>query len=1294
MLSAARCFFGGGHRDIATETPETPMTASAALGAGSQTPPSNDTPPSVHESISSDPMGDIHESLSEEARLGLGHGPNFLEGDREDFDEEGARYETARALLDDEDDGLMVEGGTYFDVLEGLWEFDAVPGPPDLHEEMVVCDDGEVTLKADGVAAALEERLHTAVSELHDRFDVANRKLSKDDVLKELVDTFLGPSSPFFTALLKGLPQVEDCAQLEKFLATFCYLSAAGSSAAQVYNDPYRNMEDFVTLDEWNTVWRNLQRAQNDLGEPIWYGLEHNLNDALKQFHTTKMTPGLDDEKPDFHEGGRHDGSELKPEFHVMARRPGFTGHIANDNATNLPLAVRIQRFGETIGQCFGTVLEMLAVGSHSHRFENLVVAVDRAYQFKVIRKAVVDAGGNIFGTAKRTEGMVFTHGKTTTRNVNQIVISEQGASAMYEARGKDNKARAEMAWRTGTGKAILLRQDCAPFHSLKVSPGAFELAKAKVPTRTHGTTTETVTDEFDRSYAEEPDVRDAPPGRVSEEDASVLRCLGIRAITEAGVQYGVVWKQGRGAAFTSTSAAAIISILQGEYEEGALPKHVTRAFSSSVLRAVSAKQVVQGSDASKPDVVGENYGSRANESASSTGEDISEQDCGSGSETDGSDGDASLSSQSVDSDSGNDMADDANNLLRQDVKLSLSDAELDKMDKQMLLALCEQADGAKSFKQNAARPAIIKELKTWRDTEPAARLFLHMTNFQLNAWIRESGHHPQKMPTRKDELMNVAILLHKGELIPVGERRKTIEDAVVQSWLITAVDSKAKLAMLAGIRAEPALARKLRENGVTRGPHEEKVCSVIRVGLVHQEGKMYLKDSPDRILIVQDHNQQRRAIVAEIKTRVQPEPQRKAVENRESVAKMKQVDQKTSAFYIDTEKEGFEAFHAVADHGERVQMIHHLAVLRLRECIFVIGRPTSQEGAAVISTYWFKFSDDLIDQYCVVLQYAYERGLKWFYEGEGIPDTILEAALRHKNTVDEHTFKQRVSLQKALHGLLDTRAPLPNSQFFLPSIVAMWNALKGPVDKMTQLCNGHTTTLAPSITSPQAMIVQRLLLYLLYGIFRAQQVLTAKNFKRQSLSKFRSTNDERISMSSALLDIARLLLARSNAAVKEEGDTTLQSHVARASRGAELVEYSGQVNTDMCPGGAVLPLHRLNDQNKSVKAKCNECERHATAGWYCFGCRTAYCSPTNHVSHPNEAERDRDILQYVQIEVGGKGTQRLIPNSCFLSKHKHLFPDRTIDSQQDVTQDRHSAIGTKSKPKGLRKKAAKRGRR
>lgn len=97
MLSAARCFFGGGHRDIATETPETPMTASAALGAGSQTPPSNDTPPSVHESISSDPMGDIHESLSEEARLGLGHGPNFLEGDREDFDEEGARYETARA---------------------------------------------------------------------------------------------------------------------------------------------------------------------------------------------------------------------------------------------------------------------------------------------------------------------------------------------------------------------------------------------------------------------------------------------------------------------------------------------------------------------------------------------------------------------------------------------------------------------------------------------------------------------------------------------------------------------------------------------------------------------------------------------------------------------------------------------------------------------------------------------------------------------------------------------------------------------------------------------------------------------------------------------------------------------------------------------------------------------------------------------------------------------------------------------------------------------------------------------
>ncbi len=124
---------------------------------------------------------------------------------------------------------------------------------------------------------------------------------------------------------------------------------------------------------------------------------------------------------------------------------------------------------------------------------------------------------------------------------------------------------------------------------------------------------------------------------------------------------------------------------------------------------------------------------------------------------------------------------------------------------------------------------------------------------------------------------------------------------------------------------------------------------------------------------------------------------------------------------------------------------------------------------------------DDAKDSYRLALQKVYERNLTWIPTGK-LP-ACLERCTLPRYACDEDIIGGALSLWMAIANLVKERGrPLPEGQMLIPTIMAMWNRNKGPIDVFSRFmknCHSRHATL-----SAVGNIWRRLLMTRVYNAY------------------------------------------------------------------------------------------------------------------------------------------------------------------------------------------------------------------
>ena len=108
-------------------------------------------------------------------------------------------------------------------------------------------------------------------------------------------------------------------------------------------------------------------------------------------------------------------------------------------------------------------------------------------------------------------------------------------------------------------------------------------------------------------------------------------------------------------------------------------------------------------------------------------------------------------------------------------------------------------------------------------------------------------------------------------------------------------------------------------------------------------------------------------------------------------------------------------------------------------------------------STATVHLHEDAKDSYQLALQEVYERYLTWIPTGK-LP-ACLERCTLPRYACDADTIGGALGLWTAIANLVKERGrPLPEGRTLIPTIVAMWNRNKGPIDVFSRFMkNGHS---------------------------------------------------------------------------------------------------------------------------------------------------------------------------------------------------------------------------------------------
>jgi hypothetical protein len=180
----------------------------------------------------------------------------------------------------------------------------------------------------------------------------------------------------------------------------------------------------------------------------------------------------------------------------------------------------------------------------------------------------------------------------------------------------------------------------------------------------------------------------------------------------------------------------------------------------------------------------------------------------------------------------------------------------------------------------------------------------------------------------------------------------------------------------------------------------------------------------------------------------------------------------RTVVAFIDVE----EFKQCVPEASYRCQLLHGMACGSLQDAFYVVA-----SLSRIIRVVHVVIDQFTMQSYRLALQEVHDRELTWVLHGE-VPN-LDGITLTH--AVDRYTITKALDLWRAISNLVKTRGrPLPPGRMLVPTIIAMWNRNKGPIDVFSRFmknCHARHAQL-----SPLANIWLRLLMSRVYNAYQS----------------------------------------------------------------------------------------------------------------------------------------------------------------------------------------------------------------
>jgi hypothetical protein len=422
-----------------------------------------------------------------------------------------------------------------------------------------------------------------------------------------------------------------------------------------------------------------------------------------------------------------------------------------------------------------------------------------------------------------------------------------------------------------------------------------------------------------------------------------------------------------------------------------------------------------------------------------------------------------------------------------------------------------------------------------------------------------------------------------------------------------------------------------------------------------------------------------------------------------------------------------------VTKNKEAVQILHHAYVFNFDVVVLVIGDTNRvRKGIFVEFTPYHKA------MYGFVLEGIYKESLSWLYEPREGEEKYSELQIRSELEALPRNVPYRAYLD---HLALWTRLnltppedfifPLPPCRRIIPTQCAFWNASKGGSDSISKLIWHNLYDPPKHFTTPQTVVISRMLLILEVCVHRLLQHMSAKEdlSAYYSLTDYRNTANKRTSsFRETLKRSKRWFVDRRkelseqefpiNILRSEKNKNSSSKRKVRNTREAELKAKRKkkyiQKRTFATPTKNTKKLKRYKASSDILKAeihrrdqtctgipffiereiardkfaqyqvKCALCKK--KTAWVCAGCHKAYCMGTISPSIRSEGfedETDRVDMEFLS-EVDSTTISKKVPskiivgrNSCYHIAHARAL-DRQVSRKEEESVSFHLNLKTK----------------
>ena len=136
---------------------------------------------------------------------------------------------------------------------------------------------------------------------------------------------------------------------------------------------------------------------------------------------------------------------------------------------------------------------------------------------------------------------------------------------------------------------------------------------------------------------------------------------------------------------------------------------------------------------------------------------------------------------------------------------------------------------------------------------------------------------------------------------------------------------------------------------------------------------------------------------------------------------------------------------------------MHGIACAGLRHAFYVVASLHK-----IIRIVHVCMSTDAVKRYRLALQEVHDRELSWVLHGQ-LP--CLDG-IKLTHAVDSYTVQKALDLWRTISNVVRAQGrPLPPGRMLIPTLIAMWNRSKGPIDVFSRFmknCQARHAQLSP----------------------------------------------------------------------------------------------------------------------------------------------------------------------------------------------------------------------------------------